>query len=335
MGLLDILNSVADWLLASYKLVENRQVGWKTWNRKTKQMTREQQPLLKKLKLLVLFNPLLEWFDRTHWIRLLIHDKTVKQGFEEGKQSTHKQIKPFIEFYHINMNDFEPSDPEEYSTFEDFFIRRHKAGSRPIYDEHDPTSATAVADSRVVVYDTVSAARKLWVKGAHFSIAELLMDSELAKRFGDGAVASFRLSPQDYHRYHSPVSGTVTEFRTIHGDYYQVDPVALQSNVDILTRNARCWISIETEEFGVVAFVAIGATDVGSVQFHEKFQKKGSTIRKGEEIGLFQFGGSSIVVCFQRDRIRFDQDLLEMSMKQIQTDVEVGMSLGRATKQMS
>lgn len=164
------------------------------------------------------------------------------------------------------MDEFEPSDPHRYDSFEDFFIRHHKPGTRPIYDEHDPSSAVVVADSRVVVYDTVSAAHKLWIKGDNFSLSELLMDTVIAKHFIDSAIASFRLSPQDYHRYHSPVSGTVTDFRSIPGEYYQVDPVALQSSVDILTRNARCWINIATKDFGSVIFVAIGATNVGSVQ---------------------------------------------------------------------
>lgn len=79
-------------------------------------------------------------------------------------------------------------------------------------------------------------------------------------------MASFRLSPQDYHRYHSPVEGKVKWYKQIPGDYFQVDPVALQSSVNILTENARCCVCIETEDFGLVLFVAIGATDVGTVE---------------------------------------------------------------------
>ena len=82
----------------------------------------------------------------------------------------------------------------------------------------------------------------------------------------DGAIASFRLSPQDYHRYHSPVTGKVSWFQQISGDYYQVDPICLSSQVDVLTRNARCCMGIETREFGMVLFVAIGATNVGTVE---------------------------------------------------------------------
>lgn len=164
------------------------------------------------------------------------------------------------------MDDFEPSDISKYKTFEDFFVRRHRPGSRPVAEPDNPSRAVCVADARVVSYETVAESRRLWIKGSDFSIAALAMDVHLGRRFADGAVASFRLSPQDYHRYHSPVSGRISLYRAMPGDYYQVDPIALQSRVDILTRNAREYVIIETEEFGDVFFVAIGATDVGSVQ---------------------------------------------------------------------
>lgn len=185
----------------------------------------------------------------------------------EGQPQSHSEIKSFIEFYKIDMSQFEPSDPEAYTTFEDFFIRKHAPGARPIYDADDPTKAVIVSDSRVVVYPTVEATRRLWIKGNEFTIANLIRDADRAKRWEDGAVASFRLSPQDYHRYHSPVEGTVKWFKAISGDYYQVDPVALQSSVNILTENARCCVCIESKEFGDVLFVAIGATDVGTVEY--------------------------------------------------------------------
>jgi phosphatidylserine decarboxylase len=165
------------------------------------------------------------------------------------------------------MEEFRPSDIKEYATFEDFFVRQHAVGSRPIFAENNPTKAVAVADSRVVVYPSVSQAHALWIKGKDFTIENLILDHQRAKVWADGGVASFRLSPQDYHRYHSPVAGTVSWFKQISGDYYQVDPICLSSNVDILTRNARCCIGIETIEFGMVLFVAIGATNVGTVEY--------------------------------------------------------------------
>lgn len=85
-------------------------------------------------------------------------------------------------------------------------------------------------------------------------------------------------------------------------------------------------------------FVAIGAAEVGTVKLSEKITgiSPGSyasgadvVIEKGEEVGLFEFGGSSIIVAFEPGRIRFDEDLKEASARLIETDVEVGMSLGR------
>jgi phosphatidylserine decarboxylase len=80
MRLLVYIHRTLDYALALVKLVQNRQVGWRTLNRKTGKYEREQQPILKKLKLLLLFNPLTEWIDQTHLLRLWIHEKTVKAG---------------------------------------------------------------------------------------------------------------------------------------------------------------------------------------------------------------------------------------------------------------
>jgi phosphatidylserine decarboxylase len=208
------------------------------------------------------------------WYDCLFDDFCVKcnetadlnAGQKERGRSSAKQIKGFVEFYNINMNDFEPSNLDAYPTFEDFFVRHHVPDSRPIYEKDNPKIAVVVADSRVVTYESMPEAKKLWIKGYQFSIANLVMDSQLGLQFDDVSVASFRLSPQDYHRYHSPVTGIIKQFRSIPGDYYQVDPVALSSHVDILIRNAREYVVIDTEEFGEVLFVAIGATDVGSVR---------------------------------------------------------------------
>lgn len=101
--------------------------------------------------------------------------------------------------------------------------------------------------------------------------------------------------------------------------------------MDILTRNRREFVVIETEDFGDVLFVAIGATNVGSVQIYGRFQKRSEEIKKGKELGYFQYGGSSIIVAFQKARVEFDQDLVDLSKQRIQVAVEVGMSLGHAS----
>lgn len=114
----------------------------------------------------------------------------------------------------------------------------------------------------------------------------------------------------------------------------------MRSDVDVLAANARSAFCLFTEEFGDVLFVAIGASEVGTVKLAEKITnvKPGSynegepvVIEKGEEVGRFEFGGSSIIVAFEPGRIQFDQDLKDASAQLIEMDVEVGMRLGRAT----
>nr|KAK5449248.1 hypothetical protein LTR18_002337 [Exophiala xenobiotica] len=195
MWLIDILHHLLEYCLSFVNLVQNREVGCKTLNRKTGKYVREQQPLLKKLKLLALFSRFVEWIDKTHAMRLIIHNKTIKQERTEGPSASARQIQSFVEFYGVNMEDFDPSDIQEYKTFEEFFVRQHRPEKRPIFAKDDSSKAVCVADSRLVVYPTVEETRKLWIKGKNFTIADLIQDRELAEAWHDGAVASFRLSP--------------------------------------------------------------------------------------------------------------------------------------------
>jgi phosphatidylserine decarboxylase precursor len=127
------------------------------------------------------------------------------------------------------------------------------------------TQAVVAADSRLVVYDAVPQANKIWIKGKHFSLENLLAGDRIAETWDNAAIATFKLSPQDYHRYHCPVTGKVKWWKRIHGDHYPVDPLCLTSGVDISTTNTRCAVCIESKEFGDVLFVAIGAIGIGSV----------------------------------------------------------------------
>jgi len=104
------------------------------------------------------------------------------------------------------------------------------------------------------------------------------------------------------------------------------------STVDVLAKNDRVCIEITSPDFGHVMFIAIAAEDVGKIKINEKFKEGGQSVKKGEEIGLFEFGGSSIIVLFENGRIKWDEDLQSWSQKQIMVDVEVGMRIGRTSK---
>jgi hypothetical protein len=99
--------------------------------------------------------------------------------------------------------------------------------------------------------------------------------------------------------------------------------LAISSSVDALAKNDRCCPENTKEKFGTVMFVAMEDQD----SLNEKFKSSGHHVKKGDEIGLFEFGGSSIIVLFENGRIRWDQDLIDWSMKRIMVDVEVGMKV--------
>lgn len=148
--------------------------------------------------------------------------------------------------------------------------------------------------------------------------------------FTDGSLVIFRLAPQDYHRFHVPVSGTIEKFVDIPGCLYTVNPIAVNSKYcNVFTENKRVVSLISTKEFGKVAFVAIGATMVGSITFSKK---EGDYVKKGDEFGYFSFGGSTVICVFEKDTIKIDEDLLENSSRSLETLVSVGMKLGVSIK---
>lgn len=110
-------------------------------------------------------------------------------------------------------------------TFNDFFYRKLKPSARPTESPDDPRRLVSAADCRLMVFETVSEATKLWIKGREFSIARLLGDvyREEAERYVGGPLAIFRLAPQDYHRFHVPVDGKIGEMRDVKGEYYTVN----------------------------------------------------------------------------------------------------------------
>jgi len=123
------------------------------------------------------------------------------------------------------------------------------------------------------------------------------------------------------------VAGQPGEPRLINGALYSVSPVALRRNLAYLWENKRMVTIIESPQFGRVAVCEIGATMVGSIA---QTYVEGRAVTKGDEKGLFKFGGSCVVTIFQRGRIKFDADLLEHSAQQREVYAKMGESLGVA-----
>jgi len=247
-------------------------------------------------------------------------------GWKMNKTASSLQIMPFIAEYDLDVDEFAKS-PFDYKTFNEFFYRALKPEVRPIA----PGAEVAVfpADGRHLGFQDIEAAAGFYVKGSTFSFAELLGSDEEAKTFAGGAMLISRLCPVDYHRFHFPVSGVPGESRLIDGWLYSVSPVALRRRLRYLIENKRVVTRVESPDFGPVAVIEVGATNVGSIR---QSYVPGRAVQKGDEKGLFAFGGSCVITIFQRGRIKFDADLLATSAEHIELYAKMGDRLGVATR---
>jgi phosphatidylserine decarboxylase len=245
-------------------------------------------------------------------------------GYKINKPESALRVLPFISKYDIDVEEFVKS-PFDYKTFNEFFYRALKPEARPI--AAGDRVAVFPADGRHLAFSDIDAAEGFYVKGAKFSLRDLLGDESLAARFAGGSMLISRLCPVDYHRFHFPVAGVPGESRLINGFLYSVSPVALKRRLSYLVENKRVVTLIETAEFGVVVMIEVGATNVGSIR--QSFVT-GRPVKKGEEKGLFAFGGSCVITLFERGRIRFDADVVAQSEQQLETYARMGDRLGEA-----
>jgi phosphatidylserine decarboxylase len=246
-------------------------------------------------------------------------------GYKMRKADSALRILPFIASYDLDADEFAKS-PFDYKSFNEFFYRALKPGARPIAGGDEV--AVFPADGRHLAFQDVGRADGFYVKGQQLALAELFGDAALAEKFAGGALLISRLCPVDYHRFHFPVAGAPGEPRLIKGWLYSVSPIALRRRLRYLVENKRVVTLVESPQFGTVAIIEVGATNVGSIQ--QSFVP-GRAVAKGEEKGLFAFGGSCVITVFQRGRIRFDADVVEQSAQQLETFAKMGERLGGAT----
>ena len=224
----------------------------------------------------------------------------------------------------IDTDEFDKPQ-EDFVSFNEFFTRKLKDGTRPYSVEE--SDFLSPADGRLLVYDDIVDDTKVQVKGVEDSLHNLF-DRELDD-FNGGKVAVVRLCPADYHRYHFPCKGTVVEQVNVKGKYHSVNPVALDSKEQIFCINKRSYTLIDTELFGRIAYMEVGAFGVAGI--HQTFT--GTNVDRMEEKGYFDFGGSTVVLVFQKDAIEFSADLIDNSNNGIETLVKVGETIAHSIKE--
>jgi phosphatidylserine decarboxylase len=241
-------------------------------------------------------------------------------GFLQKRASSQKKIKPFISTYGIDTSEFLDSS---FSSFNDFFIRKLKKEKRPIVS--DPRSLCMPADGRYLVFPDLRSVDRFYVKGQSFSISSFLQNSAYGRRYSEGSMVISRLCPVDYHRFHFVSDGIASASELVKGNYQSVNPIALRQNLSILWTNKRMITEIETERFGTILYCEVGAVCVGTI--HQTYTPN-TMVCKGDEKGYFSFGGSCLVLLFEKGRVLFDSDLVENSLKGFETRANFGESLG-------
>jgi len=197
-----------------------------------------------------------------------------------------------------------------------FFTRELKNGARKI--DADKRSVVATTDSRVDQYGDITDDSILQAKGVDYSLRELIPSIE-AEKFINGKYITLYLSPGDYHRIHSPVSGNITGFFNIPGKLYTVQEFMVKGFKGLFAVNERLITYIETGN-GSVAVCKIGAINVGKISlsydhsvtnrfFRSKNERiydegKKPLIKKGDEIGIFNLG-STVIILFEKGMVEF------------------------------
>ncbi len=226
-------------------------------------------------------------------------------------------ISKFIERNEINMDIYEECD---YSSFNDFFTRKIKPDCRPVPEDLDVLISPC--DCLATVYP-IQENTTFSIKNTEYTLRSLLRSPRLAKRFRGGYAYVLRLTVEDYHRYLYSVSGKQSKNYHIDGTFHTVNPIA-NDYLPIYKENTREYTVIRSKEFGDVLQMEVGALLVGKISNH----KQSTVVTRGEEKGFFEYGGSTIVVLTQKDRVTPRSDLLTNSKNGYETKVLQAHPLG-------
>ncbi|WP_436640882.1 phosphatidylserine decarboxylase [Microbaculum sp. FT89] len=196
--------------------------------------------------------------------------------------------------------------PSGWLTFNQFFAREIKPGKRPIASLGDRRTIVSPGDSVYKGATPITDDATIVVKGIEHRISDLLKDTEYGEKFAGGTFTHFFLSITDYHRFHVPFAGTVVEKKILPGFAYigvferPDGSTYLTDGTTYQFRQERGLVVMQSEELGYVALLPIGMGPVSSVELTPDV---GAQLHKGEEFGFFQFGGSDVIVLFQKDAV--------------------------------
>ena len=227
-------------------------------------------------------------------------------------------IPSFVKKNHIDLGIYEK---QEFDSYNAFFTRKIKAEQRPINDQKNVLISPS--DGKVTAYPITQKGR-FWIKHTQYSAAQLLKDERLAERYMGGWIYVIRLTVDDYHRYCYVADGRKSRQRKIRGVLHTVNPVA-NDYYPIYKMNSREYCLLKTKELGTILLMEVGALMVGKISNHEE---DSAQVKRGDEKGMFEFGGSTIVVMTEPGMAEPDKDIIHNTKAQAETLVKMGEPIG-------
>ncbi|MCL2590325.1 MAG: archaetidylserine decarboxylase [Betaproteobacteria bacterium] len=235
----------------------------------------------------------------------------------KGGAATAAAIAAFAHRYCVDMGEAAEPDLLAYASFNDFFTRALRPGTRPLAE----TDLVCPVDGAISKCGAIAGEQIFQAKGHHYSAQALLGgDAELAKKFEDGGFATIYLSPRDYHRIHMPCAGRLVRMVHVPGNLFSVNPLMARKIPGLFARNERVVCVFESEQ-GPFALVLVGAVIVGSVEtvwhgvvtpphncqasvWNYEGNENIVELTQGAEMGRFKLG-STVVALFSRRDTRF------------------------------
>lgn len=205
-----------------------------------------------------------------------------------------------------------------FSSWDDFFTRVFREGQRPVAEpDNENVIANACESAPYKYVHNVKLRDKFWLKGQPYSLQHMLNDNaDYYREFEGGTVYQAYLSASKYHRWHAPVDGVVEHIEHVNGTYYAETPAIgedaagpneSQGFITEMATRAIVYIRANNPEIGLMAFMAVGMAEVSSCEVTVRI---GQELRKGQEIGMFHFGGSTHCLLF-RPSVQLDFDFGE------------------------
>jgi phosphatidylserine decarboxylase len=250
-------------------------------------------------------------------LKLLIRPCVSKLGgFYMNRKCSKGMIKKFVKKNNIDLSQYDMTNIKCYN---DFFTRKIIDGARNINMESN--KLISPCDSKLQAFK-INEESIFNIKDSYYKVEDLIQNKELAKEYINGYCLIFRLTVDDYHRYCYVDNGTKTKNTPIKGVLHTVNPIALE-RYNFYKTNSREYCIFETENFGKIIQVEVGALMVGKISNHHQEY----TFTKGEEKGMFLFGGSTIVLLV-KENIKIDEDILFNTSNNDETVVRYGEAIG-------